>query len=191
MSYANAKMLHSTFLRNPPFRMDSDARFDALCAWLAASAAGADGRHRPGICRCEFSSLLPRHLAIVDFAAGKRHPGAHAHRHGRATAAGGLPALRRGCRLAHRCGCACSRSARRKPDARVLAALRSRHAHLSSGALRCDRAGAVSGSKRRARPLAAGKRRRRAATLRRGLAHARAQPVSRLVHREASRDRAQ
>ncbi len=34
MSYANAKILHSTFLRHTPSRMTSDARFDALCAWL-------------------------------------------------------------------------------------------------------------------------------------------------------------
>ena len=99
---------------------------------------------RPGICRCEFSSLLPRHLAIADVAAGERQPGAHAHRDGRAAAAGGLPALRRGCRLAHRCGRARAEVLAESPTQGFLAALRSRHAHLSSGALRRDRAGAVS-----------------------------------------------
>jgi N-acetylmuramate 1-kinase len=34
MGNANAKMMHSTFLGTAPFRMISDARFDALCAWL-------------------------------------------------------------------------------------------------------------------------------------------------------------
>ena len=37
MSYANAKMLHSTYVCIPPIRMDSDVRFDALRAWLESA----------------------------------------------------------------------------------------------------------------------------------------------------------
>ena len=166
--------------------MISDARFDALCAWLERALPVPMEGIAPASADASFRRYFRVTLQAMTVAAGGGIAGAHAHRHGRAAAAGGLPALRRGCRPAHRCGRARADGACRKPGARLFAALRSRHAHLSGGAVRRHRARAVSRRQRRARPLAAGQRRRRAAALRRSLAQARAQPVSRLVHREAS-----